>query len=245
MKFKHLNILFFLLAFAAYSCSNNEDQPAEPPLHPDLGKSYFFLESGKYREYDVYRIRYTAVDISDTTTYQIREEIRESIENLQAEKAHLVYRYSRIDETQDWKLDSVWSARVERTFAVSTENNEQFVKMAYPSDTLQTWDRNLYNGRDEEIAQMKTFNEPFTIGFNTFLKASEILIRQEDDSITFRDNRFEVFSDSIGLVYKYSEVLKYCSDQDRCEIGAKIIESGRYYTETLVAHGNINEDQGN
>ncbi len=239
---KHLNIFILLALLFAWSCSDVSDEPAEPPLDPDQGKTYFFLEEGKYREYDVYEIRYLAVDISDTMSYQVREEVKEAVVNDQAEKAHLVYRYSRIDDEAEWELDSVWSARVERQRAVSTENNEQYVKMVFPSDTIQSWDRNLFNGREQKITRARTFNEPFTIGFNTFLNAMEVEISMEDDSITVRDNRLEVFADSIGLVYKYFEVLEYCSREPDCELGAKIIESGRFYTETLIAHGFIDEE---
>ena len=36
-----------------------------------------------------------------------------------------------------------WSARVERTRAVSTENNDQYVKMVFPADTIQSWDQSF------------------------------------------------------------------------------------------------------
>lgn len=241
MRIKYLHLLLALLIVGTYSCSNKNEQPTEPPLDPNLGKSYFFLEEGKYREYDVVETFYTAVDFDTTFNYQIREEVKEAINTTQGEKAHIVHRFSRSDENAEWKLDSVWSARVESRFAVANENNVPLIKFAFPADTLQTWDRNLYNGRLQEIVRMRTFNQPYTVGFNTFLNASEIEISLEDDSLTRRDNRFEVFSDSIGLVYKYSEVLKYCSDEDRCEIGGLVIESGRFYTETLIAHGNVND----
>jgi hypothetical protein len=225
------------------ACTDVDEVPTEPPLDPNQGKSYFFLEEGKFREYEVVEIKYSAVDISDTLAYQIREEVKEALDIEQAEKAHLIYRYSRGSELENWALDSVWSARLESNLAVATENNQSYVKMLFPADTVQSWDRNLFNGKTEEIVKARSFNEPFTIGFNTFLEAMEVQISQADDSVTFRDNRYEVFADSIGLVYKYSEVLTYCSREKDCEIGAKVIESGRYYTETLIAHGFIDEEE--
>lgn len=239
---KHLNIFTLIALCFIWSCSDVADDPSEPPLDPDQGKTYFFLEEGKYREYQVYEIRYLAVDLSDTLSYEVREEVKEAVVNDQAEKAHLIYRYSRANNQEEWALDSVWSARVERTRAVSTENNNQYVKMVFPADTIQSWDRNLFNGRNQKITKARTFNQPFTIGFNTFLNAMEVEISVEDDSIVQRDNRYEVFADSIGLVYKYYEVLKYCSREPDCELGAKIIESGRFYTETLRAHGFLDEE---
>ena len=243
MDKKYLNIFILIALSLIWSCSDVADDPTEAPLDPDQGKSYFFLEEGKYREYDVYEIRYLAVDLSDTLSYEIREEVKEAVVNDQAEKAYLIYRYSRSNDQEEWALDSVWSARVERTRAVSTENNDQYVKMVFPADTIQSWDRNLFNRRDQKIARIKSFNKLFTVDFNTaFNNAMEVEISVEDDSIVQRDNRYEVFADSIGLVYKYYEVLKYCSREPECELGAKIIEWGRFYTETLRAHGFTDEE---
>ena len=244
MNKKHLNIfLFSLMVLWAISCSEFADQAPQQPLDPDLGKTYFFLEEGKYREYDVYEIRYFAVSLSDTMAYQIREEVREPYSPVQAEKAHLIYRFKRFDDAEPWGLDSVWSARVERNRAVVTENNVQFVKMNFPADTNLTWDHNLYKDKPQELIRARSFNEPFTTGFNTFLNATEIEISAFDEPITERDFRLEVYADSIGRVFKEYEVVKYCSDQDFCEIGSRTIQSGRYYRERLIAHGNVNDEE--
>lgn len=228
---------------ALISCSEFTDETPTPPLDPDQGKSYFFLEEGKYREYDVYEIRYLRLDRRDTLRYQVREEVGEVFAAEQAEKAHLIYRYSRLDDDQEWGLDSVWSARVERDRAIMTENNVQYVKMFFPADTTKYWDRNLYNDLDEKVIRARTYDEPFTVGFNTFLNASEIEISTFDEPITERDFRLEVYADSIGLVFKEYEVVKYCSDQDLCIPGTREIQSGRFYQEQLIAHGNINDEE--
>jgi len=241
MSGKHLSILL-VLSLLIFSCTNGNDGDPEPPIDPDLGKSYFFLEEGKYREYDVTEIRYIRIDSSVTTNYQIREEVREAFDAVDAEKAHLLYRFSREDENDDWALDSVWSSRVERNRAILTANNVQFIKMAFPSNTVTTWDTNLFNGRPEEIIQLKTFNEPFTVGFNTFLNASEIDISTFEDPIVGNDIRKEVYADSIGLVFRESEIVTYCTRPSLCEPGTQVIESGRYYREELIAHGNVNDE---
>ncbi len=221
------------------SCGNAESEEPIPPLDQDLGKSYFFLEANKYREYDVYEIRYSAVDISDTLEYQLREEVRESFSNATGQESRIIHRLIRQNEQQDWALDSVWSARVETELAVSVENNLPLVKMVFPVDTTRRWDINQFNGRSSSISKFKSFNAPYTVGLNTFLEAMEIEISNISDLITFRDNRTEVYVDSIGLVFKDYDVVKLCSRQE-C-LGQNIVESGRLYRESLIAHGFIDE----
>ena len=233
--------LFFLLSLAIIlsSCGDTETAEPIPPLDPDLGKSYFFLEPNKYREYDVFEIRYSAVDISDTLEYQLREEVREAFTNGLGQESRIIHRLIRSNDQEEWQLDSVWSARVVDQRAITTENNLPFVKMVFPVDTTRRWDINQFNGRDVVISKFKSFNEPFTVELNTFLEAMEIEISNVTDLITFRDNRTEVYADSIGLVLKDYDVVKLCSRQE-C-LGQNIVESGRRYRETLTAHGFIDE----
>ena len=230
--------LFFLILIA--SCGGGADEEPQPPLDPDLGKTYFFLVQGKYREYNVYEIRYSGVDISDTSEYQIREEVGEPFSNSRGQVSHLINRYRRENTSESWQLDSVWTARIEDNKAISVENNLPLVKMLFPADTISTWDRNLFNSKEPRVQRFKNFNSQFTVRLNTFLRTAEIEISNEEDGITFRDIRKEVYRDSIGLIYKLYDEVKLCSRQE-C-LGQQLVESGRFYREELIAHGFIDEE---
>ena len=236
--------LLLILLVIASSCGSANSVDAEPPLDPDLGKSYFFLAPNKYREYNVYEIRYLAVDISDTLVYQLREEVREEF-IVNGISSRLIHRLTRNNSNETWRLDSVWSARVERERAVSVENNIPLQKMIFPVDTTRRWDRNLLNSGESLVQKYLTFNQPYTQGFNTFLKAIVVEVSNErsqnPDSIdvTFRDLRKEVYADSIGLVEKEYEQFKFCT-VGPCAL-QEIVQSGRYYKETLPAHGFLDE----
>lgn len=237
MKLKNW-VLVLLVGSFIYACGNAGDEAPDPPLDPDLGKSYFFLVEGKYREYNVYEIRYTAVDISDTLQYQLREEVGETFLS-GGQESHFINRYVRLNENQPWELDSVWTARIEGNKAISVENNIPLVKMTFPADTTSRWDRNLLNSQEPTIQKLLNFNSTFTVGLNTFLKTAEIEVSRDEDGITFRDFRREVYRDSIGLIYKMYNQVKLCS-REEC-LGQQIIESGRFYREELYAHGFIDE----
>lgn len=232
-----LGLLTFLFVF---SCGGAADEEPEAPLDLNKGKSYFFLEEGKYREYNVYEIRYYAVDISDTLQYQLREEVGEAFANQNGQISHFVNRYIRDNASQAWELDSVWTARIEGDKAISVENNVPLVKMTFPADTSRRWDGNLLNSNDPNIRKLVNFNSTFTVGLNTFLRTAEVEISRDEDGITFRDIRREVYRDSIGLIYKLYNKVKLCSRAE-C-LGQQLVESGRFYREELIAHGYVDED---
>ena len=235
---KKVFLSLILISMAVLACSVEETAPIMP-LEPTLGQSYFFLVEGKFREYDVHEIRHHGVDISDTLNYQLREEIKAPFINDNGDSSHLVYRYVRTSSLENWNLDSTWTARVNQDFAVSVENNKSFVKMIYPTVKGLTWDGNAFNTDDIDQFEISSFDEFFSIpnSLISFQKTMEITQNIEDDSVTIRDNRREVFADSVGLVYKEYEVYKYCS-MPAC-LGQKTIQSGRLYTETLTAHGSV------
>lgn len=230
----------FLLTLLIAACGNRDAEPAEPPLPTDLGETYFFLREGKFREYNVYEIRYSAVDLSDTLNYQIREEVKESFVNGNGVETYLLNRFRRNSEDEDWALDSVWTARIEDQRAISVENNIPYVKMVFPASTDRSWDGNLLNARPVRLQRYRAFGEPFTVGINTFLRTAVVEMSNDTDSITFRDIRQEVYADSVGLVEKNYDVVTLCS-RPEC-LGQNIVQVGRVYQEKIIAHGFVDEE---
>ncbi|MCE7995500.1 MAG: hypothetical protein HEP71_26210 [Roseivirga sp.] len=239
-------LALFLLLFIASACGDTTD--SIPAIEPDTGKSYYFLEEGQFREYDVYEIRYLAVDISDTSQYQIREEVKESFVS-NGITSNIIHRFRRENVSQAWELDSVWSARVETDRAVSVENNIPIVKMVFPSVQERKWNGNAFNTRAEDEFRIITFsaaqdeenNTSFQVPIpGSAISFSEVMVveqHNDEDMITFRDNRVEVYKDSIGLVFKQYDVVKICSRAE-C-LGQELVESGRFYRELLTSEGKI------
>lgn len=247
-------LLVFSLILSA--CGTSGTSETIPAIDTDAGKSYFFLQEGKYREYDVYEIRYLAVNISDTLIYQLREEVKESF-NRNGVLSNVIHRYSRLDETQEWSLDSVWSARVERDRAISMENNVPIVKMTFPALEETTWDGNLYNTRAEDEFKVITFDPDQDTENQTSFRVpvqgnaasfTEVLVIEHHafEDLVGKDVRQEVYKDSVGLVYKEYETLKYCTTESVCDydptMPGEFVVSGRYYREILTAHGSLDDE---
>jgi hypothetical protein len=236
---KKVSLSLILVSLFVLACSNVKETDPIMPLSPTLGQSYFYLVEDKFREYDVHEIRFHGVDLSDTFSYQLREEVKAPFINDIGDTSHVIFRYVRASPLENWSLDSTWTARVNQDYAISVENNKSLVKMLYPTIVGETWDGNAFNTDDIDQYEIISFDEFFSLpnSLISFEKAMQIIQNIEDDSVTVRDNRREVFADSVGLVYKEYEVYKYCSLPE-C-LGQKIIQSGRLYTETLTAHGSV------
>jgi hypothetical protein len=238
---KNILLLFFILTLGISACGTSDE--LIPAVDPATGVTYFYMVENKYREYNVREIRYTAVGLSDTSVYQLREEVKEAFVNSQGEESRLIHRLTRPNSTSPWQLDSVWTIRIERDRAVSIENNIPIVKMVFPAQTDRTWDGNIYNTRDTDQFRIINFGALTNIAVNDDLEATTTMtIEQEndEDGITFKDFRREIYADSIGLISKQYEVLKICT-RSECE-GLTVIQSGRFYRETIFAHGFIDED---
>ena len=259
---KKLSLLGLVLFIAVMACTS-EGAETEPALDPLTGETYFFLREGKFREYQVYEIRYRAVDISDTLRYQLREEVRGTFTNNSGETSHLIHRLVRDDVSQEWELDSIWSARVADQSAISVENNVPFVKIQFPPLVERKWDANLLNSQPLDSFTVITFSPlqddenttnfmvPGLPGENSVTPVfTEVLVIQQeafqDDQdgalehpVTERDFRTEVYKDSIGLVFKEYNVVKLCTRPD-C-LGQGIIQSGRFYREVLINEGDFDD----
>lgn len=246
----------FILSLVISSCGGSATSEIIPAINAEAGKSYFFLEEGKFREYEVYEIRYRAVGLSDTLAYQLREEVKESFMS-NGTRSNVIHRYTRVDENQEWSLDSVWSARVERDRAVSMENNVPIVKIIFPALEERTWDANLFNTRQEDVFKVITFDPDQESENQTSFRVpvagsaasfTEVLVVEHEtfEDLIDKDVRMEVYKDSVGLVYKEYETLKFCTSTTVCDYDennpGEFIVSGRYYREILTAHGAVSDE---
>ncbi len=250
--FGNTALSFLCLLLLASACSNNTTDTI-PAVDAETGKSYFFLEEGRFREYDVYEIRYLAVNISDTFQYQLREEVKEAFMS-NGVTSNIIHRFRRENSEEAWELDSVWSARLDTDRAISVENNVPIVKMMFPAVQERKWNGNAFNTRAEDEFRITTFSPAQDEENNTSFQVpipgraisfSEVMVveqNQDEDMITFRDNRVEVYKDSVGLVFKQYDVVKICSRSD-C-LGQELVESGRFYRELLINEGTLGEDAG-
>lgn len=196
--------LCFLVLFYAGCADNNSVAPE---------KDYFPLHTGLYWEYDVEEIIYTPFNPPASSSYQMRIVIADSISSFEGGYVYIWHCYTRNTAPEDWHFREVWSARKYAGYALVTEGNTTYARLAFPVYVNRTWNGNLFNslGTDTYKIASKSavMNSPPGLVFNDVVE-----VEQENvaNNLTYRDVRKEWYSNRIGLIRKESEVWTYrCS----------------------------------
>lgn len=213
-----------------------------PPQNLRLGLEYFPLETGRFAEYRVEEITYTVVDEPDTLSYLLREVVADSFPGQGGETVYRLERSVRPDDTQPWRLDSVWTARSSAQRIVVVENNIPRVKLVFPFRPGLVWDANALNSREENNYELVATPSVLKNEIDSPLDSSAfeslltVIQEQSQDTIITRVEANETYAQNLGLVYKKSLRLQYCNSEPEC-IGLGILESGFIYRQTLIAYG--------
>ncbi len=237
LKQETFHRLFFCLAFLPLtSCSTEFLVPNDTRF----GSDYFPLQVGQYRIFDVEKIVYSIINPPDTSYFQLKEVIAGSYTNQHEEITYRLERFSRLSETAQWQLDSVWTTSKNGLRAIVTENNVPIVKLVFPLSAEQPWDANALNSRSEEMFTLIQADENLINEINSPLVSllnEEIVVARHtsQDTVLNNINYLETYVKNIGLFYKKSVRLQYC-DREEC-IGQGVIEAGSYYKQTLISYG--------
>jgi hypothetical protein len=202
-------------------------------LNTDIGKNYFPIQKGHFIIYDVERTTYN-LGIPTTRVYELKVAVTDSFRNAQNDYVYVVYRSTRLDDASPWTYLDSWSVRDAAMETIVNEGNLPLVKLKYPVHEGFRWDANLYNTLGEDEVEMTRFQKEI---FNDLELPDCLTIVQEDndDFIVTLDQRKEIYAPHIGLVYKDSTVLNYCT-QPEC-LGEQVVEQGVRYKQTVKAYG--------
>ncbi len=213
-------------------------------LAPDTGRSgtdFFPLEVGQYRTYTVEKITFSFLEVPDTSRFFLKEVVADSFLNQTNTPTYRLERFTRTEENQPWQLDSVWTAIKDTRRAVVTENNVPFIKLTFPLRTDLQWDGNVLNTQLEDIYELQPTTEELHHEIESpldSLLSSSITVIQErsQDTTLAKIDVLETYAENIGLFYKKTVRLQFCNTDTAC-IGQGIIEAGRKFKQTLIAHG--------
>ncbi|MDQ3393578.1 MAG: hypothetical protein M3512_05630 [Bacteroidota bacterium] len=225
-----IRVFVFLIAYVLISCSTENAAPNDNRL----GFAFFPLKGGQYNIYAVEKTSYKITGEIETTNYLLKEAVADSFLNETNTYTYLLHRSIKLNGN-DWRLDSVWSARKTNHQAIIVENNIPYVKLIFPFSEKATWDGNRLNTQVEEPYIMENINQPITLNNQTFDKAVTIVQKDNEDSIIFLERRKEIYAQDIGLIYKESAAIKYCA-QVHC-IGKGQIDLGELFKQTFLESG--------
>ena len=228
---KTLSWFLFSLIFASAiaSCSTNSLEPETV----DLGTEFFPLETGQYVDYQVENIQFTLINDPDTNRYQIRELIADTFTDINGDPAFRLERFRRANASAVWQLDSVWVAKRSLSQAIVVQSNLPLIKLTFPLEEVKPWDGNILNGLDKDLYEITNLNKAFTIDNFNFTKTLKV-IQSNDSSLVSMDRRNEIYAENVGLIYKDSIVVTFCTESFDCFTQ---IESGRKSTQAVIGYG--------
>lgn len=213
----------------------------------DIGLDYFPLKIGAYQ---VYHVDETQINqsVEQRFVYELRVQVVDSLLNQEGGFTYIIQRQKRDNASLPWTTLDSWTSRIADRKAIVTEGNTSLVKVTFPAQNGLEWNGNAFNtlGGEQNCGENK--DQPCDIYRlekvgNEFLLptgmryAETVTVIQNDntDLIVKQDVRSEVFAKGVGLIYKESVVLEYCT-KTSC-LGQQIVDKGFRYKQTLKEYG--------
>ncbi|WP_027000428.1 hypothetical protein [Eisenibacter elegans] len=206
------------------------------PTPEQTGQSFAALEVGNFVDYEVERVDFFLLDAPEVQRFQLREIVVDTFTNIQGSKSYRIERYRRANAQQFWRIDSIWTARIEGAQYIRTENNIPYIRLVFPPRNGLTWDGNQVNALRSQQYVVKELGQERIINNQPFL--STLKVEQANDSSLVELNRaYEIYAQGVGLVEKSLQRFFYCQGND-C-IGNNIISFGFTYTQKVTTYGKL------
>lgn len=196
-----------------------------------VGYDYYPIEIGQQRIYDVEEVIFRITGF-DTTFYQLRETIFDSIVSLD-QTTYLLRRDVRANVQEEWESDSIWSVARTSNYLAITENSVPFIKLTFPVDLSNEWDGNSLNSKNRTTYYYQEVENQLidSISASNHLR---VIIEDIEEGPTGVDLRSEVYVRGIGLVEKDYLTQTICTASSCGEDLGKVT-GGRLLKQTLIA----------
>lgn len=218
--------------------------PEEVRLRSD--SEFFPLQVGLYHIYGIEETQFTSSGGPIDMVYKMKLAVIDSFRNSSGGTTYVIHRSVQQVGQTEFEYKDTWSARLDIDRVVVNEGNIPFVRLAFPLVLGKQWNGNALNelGGEQTCGGGPTFacdvykilnaNEPFEFK-GEILESLQVEQNNNTDLIVKQDVRKELYVRNIGLVYKESSVLEYCT-VGSC-IGQQQIETGFILKQTLEEYG--------
>ncbi|WP_187315848.1 hypothetical protein [Hymenobacter sp. BT190] len=208
-----------LLVVAVAGCEN-ETETVEP-----TDTSYYQLEVGQFRIYEVTDTLWTNYVRQPQPRFQFRERVEEKFTDASGRTAYRVVRARRTTSTDAWRDDSVLVVSPSASNVLVTRNNRRTVELIYPVRTGYYWNLNAFNEQnpvDKNDFHYKQVGESFTTTSaagqaTTYPKTVTTALRETDaeeggeyiNAFYYFRSR-QVYAAGTGPVYRSRRRFIYC-----------------------------------
>ncbi len=232
-------ILLAVILSLSGACTEADRDDIMPPRDVEAELSaYLPHETGFFRDYITQTTTYFTASTIESEEFLTREETGPAEANQVGGSTRELRRYTRPNELMAWSLDSLWSIRFEKSpmpRLVQVENGQPFIKLVLPVEPGVTWDGNGLNGKGSELYTYLEKVDRYEVNGEIFDDCIKVLHLEDDDKITVREIRYEVYAKDRGMVHRYVAKLRYCS-RPEC-LGQEIIEQGIIIEMIQVGYG--------
>ncbi|HYG52129.1 MAG TPA: hypothetical protein VD905_14555 [Flavobacteriales bacterium] len=191
----------YLIALVVlFSCKKSKQDPV------DFKYEYAPQTVGHYCVYDVMEITHdNTAGIHDTVTYVLKEKIESTFLDDEGRPSLRLER-SKKDSTGSWVISDIWFSTRNTTDYEKVEEDERYVRLAFPVKALKKWDGNVFNQQGEWEYEYHDADVPRTYNGLSFSNTALVLQRDEYNFVQ-RHLAFEVYAKHVGLVQKYYKVI--------------------------------------
>ncbi len=213
----------------------------------DIGFDYFPLKVGAYQIYAVDETQITQ-SVEQHFTYELKTKLVDSIQNQEGGYSYIIQRQKRATADLPWENLDSWTSFISNRQALEKEGNTIFAKVTFPIAEGLVWDGNAFNSlggeqtcgenkdRPCDTYKLKDVGREFALtGGPTFPETLTIVQNDNADLIVKQDVRKEIYAKEIGMIYKESVVLEYCTSP-AC-LGKQQVTTGLRYKQVIKEYG--------
>lgn len=201
--FRYYIIFSTLLLLMFASCKK---QANTPEFHYD----YFDLTPGRYIDYDVMEITHNEeLEIHDTSIYQLRTLIGDTIIDNEGRIARKFIRYTRPDSGSSWMLTDIWTTIIDHNRAELVEENQRVIKLVFAPTLSKEWNPNAFNIYPEQAFFYRNIHDSYSVGSLDFDSTLYVVQEEmEEPNLVEHKQQFEIYAKGVGLVRKYYKDLQ-------------------------------------
>ena len=193
-----------LVFLASSACKKRGPDPL--PVQEPMRYEYFPLRKGNYRIYqlDTFFYNGNSHNIADSTRYQIREVITDSLKDQTGQILYRIQRYIRRSGGEPWTEWDIYAAQHTAAGAEVLLNNKRYIKLNLPMSANKTWNPDQYNKTDELEASKRQgrylrLHQPWTHGMLHFDSTVTIELQNEVNMVD-RWLEEEQYAYRVGLI---------------------------------------------
>ena len=201
---KNYSLFTFLIVALLAATSSCKKDDVTVNFHED----YFGFTKGRYVVYDVMEVHHsTGILAHDTTRYQLKTIIGDTVIDNEGRVAREFFRYKRMNPSDPWVVNDLWTAIITDFRAEVVEENQRVIKLVFAPTKSKSWGANSFNTLPELPCRYEELHKPY------FWKGidydSTLVVEHEDDSNLVQHKRkFEVYAKGKGLIREYFKDLE-------------------------------------